>query len=76
MPEVEWIGDKFTYKNWKNISPLVDKFMDIGEEFYTITNWLGFFSIEMDPAFPRKIRSPFLLALNRITTYILRIFSR
>ncbi|UCG23277.1 MAG: DUF362 domain-containing protein [Chloroflexota bacterium] len=76
LPEVEWIGDKSTYEDWSNVPDLLDKMMDVGEEYYTYANWLGFISSEMDPAFPPKIRYRSVLFIRRIMKHILRLLSR
>ena len=76
MPEVEWVGDKSTFKDWSNVPDLIDKRMDVGEEYYTYANWLGFISSEMDPAFPPKIRFRSVLFVRRIMKRVLRFLSR
>lgn len=76
MPEVEWVGDKSTYDDWSNMPDLIDKMMDIGEEYYTYANWLGFISSEMDPAFPPKIRYRSVLFIRGVMKRILRLLSR
>jgi hypothetical protein len=50
--------------------------MDVGEEYYTYANWLGFISSEMDPAFPPKIRYRSVLFVRRVMKRILRLLSR
>jgi uncharacterized protein (DUF362 family) len=55
MPEINIIGDKSHYKNWKNITPFADKILDYGEELYGAANILGYLSSDMDTrAFPEK----------------------
>jgi len=76
MPEVEWVGDKSTYEDWRNVPDLIDKMMDVGEEYYTYANWLGFISSEMDPAFPPKIRYRTVLFIRGVMKHILRLLSR
>ncbi len=76
MPEVEWLGDKSTYDDWSNMPDLIDKMMDVGEEYYTYANWLGFISSEMDPAFPPKIRYRSVLLIRGVMKRILRLLSR
>jgi len=76
MPEVDWVGDKSTYEDWRNVWDLIDKLMDVGEEFYTYANWMGFISSEMDPAFPPKIRYRSVFFIRRIMKRILRLLSR
>lgn len=76
MPEVSWEGDQSVYEGWVNVPDLLDKMLDIGEEYYTYANWLGFISSEMDPAFPPKIRYRSVLFLRRAMKRILRVISR
>ena len=76
MPEIEWIGDKSVYKNWQNMYPLVDKLLDMGEEWYTFAYWIGFISSSMDPAFPPKVSHRFALWVQRLNTRILKLISR
>ncbi|HSG17553.1 MAG TPA: DUF362 domain-containing protein [Anaerolineae bacterium] len=76
MPEVEWVGDKSTYEEWSNVPALIDKMMDVGEEYYTYANWLGFISSEMDPAFPPKIRYRSVLFVRGVMKHVLRLLSR
>lgn len=74
MPHINIKGDASRYKGWKNVGPLVDLFLDYGEELYGFSNILGFISTEMDEtAFPRKVKSSSLiLGLRRIILKILR----
>jgi len=76
MPEVEWIGDSTVYENWVNLPPLLDRWLDVGEEYYTYANWLGFVSSDMDAAFSPKVSHRFTLFARRIVTAILRFLSR
>ncbi len=76
LPEVDWQGDKTTYDDWVNMPDLIDKMMDVGEEYYTYSNWLGFISSDMDPAFPPKIRYRSVFFVRRIMKRILRLLSR
>ena len=76
MPEVEWLGDQSVYADWGNVPPLLDKWLDIGEEYYIYANWIGFISSNMDPAFPPKASRRITLFLRRIVTAILRLLSR
>ena len=76
MPEVSWEGDQSVYEGWVNVPDLLDKMLDVGEEYYTYSNWLGFISSEMDPAFPPKIRYRSVLFLRRAMKRILRVISR
>ncbi len=61
---------------WANVPDLIDKMMDVGEEYYTYANWLGFMSSEMDPAFPPKIRYRSVLLARRVMKRVLRLMSR
>lgn len=76
MPEVEWVGDQSLYKDWLNVPPLLDKLLDVGEEYHTYANWLGFISSDMDPAFPPKITFRFTLIVRRLVKWILKLLSR
>jgi uncharacterized protein (DUF362 family) len=76
MPDIEWLGDRSIYKDWVNVPPLIDKMLDVGEEYYTYSNWLGFISSEMDPAFPPKIRYRSVLFLRRLVKRGLALISR
>jgi uncharacterized protein (DUF362 family) len=78
MPEINIIGDTSRYKDWKNVGPLVDRFLDYGEELYGFSNLMGFISSGMDEkAFPIKIKvSRTTLALRSIILKILRILNK
>lgn len=76
LPEIDWQGDRSVYKGWVNVPPLLDKFLDVGEEYYTYANWVGFISSEMDPAFPPKVTYRFTLSVRRFMKWILRLLSR
>jgi uncharacterized protein (DUF362 family) len=76
MPEVEWIGDQSVYEGWVNMPPLLDKLLDVGEEYYTYAYWIGFISSEMDPAFPPKITYRSVLILRRAVKWVLWLISR
>lgn len=73
---IEVIGDTTEYPDWRNIPPLVDKLVDKGEEFYNPANLMGFITSDMDDYFKPKIKNRFLLAVRKVLTRILRIFSR
>lgn len=75
-PDVEWIGDQSIYKDWTNVSPLIDMIVDVGEEGYVYANWLGFISSSMDPTFPPKTRHRLSLFIRTIVTAALRFLSR
>ena len=51
MPEIDWIGDKSVYENWRNILPGIDFVVDLSEEYYNILNPIGFVSSDMDSFF-------------------------
>jgi hypothetical protein len=59
-----------------NTPPLLDKLLDVGEEFYTYAYWIGFISSEMDPAFPPKITYRLVLIVRRVVKWVLRLISR
>jgi len=74
--EIERIGDLTLYSDWDNVPEHMDKFFNIGEEWYKTSYWLGFLSSEMDPIlFPNKIRTTFVLAVRRIVLAILKLVS-
>ncbi|MFQ6136181.1 MAG: DUF362 domain-containing protein [Candidatus Hydrothermarchaeales archaeon] len=81
MPEINRVGDLSVYEEWDNVPPLVDKFLDIGEEWYSLSNWLGFLSSDMDPEFPIKVESSsikhkIVLKLRPVVLRILRLISK
>ena len=78
MADIKVIGDTSRYKDWKNVGPLVDRFLDYGEELYSFSNLMCFISSVMDEeAFPRKIiASNTTLALRSIVLSILRILNK
>ena len=78
MPYINVKGDTSKYKDWKNVGPLVDRFLDHGEELYGFSNLMGFISSGMDEeAFPTKIKvSKTTLALRFLVLRILRILNK
>jgi len=60
------------------VGPLVDRFLDHGEELYGFSNLMGFISSGMDEeAFPIKIKaSGTTLAMRSIVLRILRILNK
>lgn len=78
MPDINIKGDNSRYKDWKNVGPLVDWFLDHGEEFYGFSNIMGFVSSGMDEkAFPIKIKaSRTTMALRSIVLKTLRILNK
>ncbi len=85
MPEVDLLEINHTdepsmYEDWDNVPPLLDKFMDVGEEWYGPSNWLGFVSSGIDEeAFPKKPMSGIGyrvgMLLRPIVLRVLRIIS-
>ncbi|MFW9778503.1 MAG: DUF362 domain-containing protein [Candidatus Heimdallarchaeota archaeon] len=75
-PDIECQGDDSVYESWINVPPFMDKFMDVGEEFYHVSNKLGFISSEMDPFFPPKTTNPIVRGIRWLFLKIARIFSR
>ena len=58
IPDINVIGDTSQYKDWKNVGPLIDRFLDHAEELYDFSNLMGFISSGMDEkAFPIKIKA-------------------
>lgn len=76
MPHVQWEGDQSIYEDWVNLPPLADKMMDIGEEFYTISNFMGFLSSDMDPYFRPKTTYRLVRGMRRVMKWLLRQMSR
>ncbi|MFQ5639853.1 MAG: DUF362 domain-containing protein [bacterium] len=76
MPEVDWEGDKSKYKDWVNVPPLMDKIMDVGEESYIFTNWIGLISSNMDPFFRQKMTHKITRFIQRVMRAILKFISR
>ena len=54
----------------------LDEFFNLGEEWYGFFNFMGFISAEMDPSFPPKWRSRFVLWVRSIFLNILKLISR
>jgi uncharacterized protein (DUF362 family) len=76
MPDVEWQGDQSLYEGWRNVPALLDKLLDVGEEYYTYANWIGFISSDMDSAFPPKVTYRFTRFLRRVMKAVLKVVSR
>jgi len=76
MPEVEWVGDQSVYEGWVNVPPLLDTLLNVGEEYYTYANWIGFITSDMDPAFPPKVTYRFVLIVRRVVKWVLWLLSR
>jgi hypothetical protein len=43
MPQINVKGDNSRYKDWKNVGPWVDRFLDHGEELYGFFEPDGFY---------------------------------
>ena len=86
MPEIDLLeinhtGEPTRYEDWDNVPAIVDRVMDVGEEWYSLSNWLGFVSSGIDKeAFPIKPRSTIGyrigLLLRPVVLRILRIISK
>ncbi len=74
-PEINIIGDTSVYEDWDNVPPGMEHILNYGEEWYGLSNLMGFLSSEMDPAFPPKITSRLTLALRSIILRILKTIS-
>ncbi|MFQ5974838.1 MAG: DUF362 domain-containing protein [Candidatus Hydrothermarchaeales archaeon] len=89
MPEIDLqesdnpTNEPIRYEDWDNVPPLFDKFLDVGEEWYGLSNWLGFVSTGIDEkAFPIKDQtgikywiSVLLRPLRPVVLRILKIIS-
>ncbi|OLS22228.1 MAG: hypothetical protein HeimC3_32320 [Candidatus Heimdallarchaeota archaeon LC_3] len=76
LPEIERVGDLSEYENWRNVPPGMDKALDIGEEFYNISNLLGFISSDMDPYFEVRTIACFAQALRKLMVPLQKVLSR
>ena len=76
LPEFERAGDISVYPDWDNVPEHLDEFFNLGEEWYGFFNFMGFISAEMDPSFPPKWRSRFVLWVRSIFLNILKLISR
>jgi uncharacterized protein (DUF362 family) len=76
IPDIEKIGDLSLYPDWDNIPKHIDKILNLGEEWYSFSNLLGFISSDMDPMFPVKMRWKIFLGIRRITIAILNWISK
>lgn len=74
-PQIHVSGDTSVYGDWDNVPPGLDMLMDYAEEWYDLSNQIGFISSEMDEAFPQKPISWISRALRRITLRIMKFIS-
>lgn len=74
-PEINIIGDTSVYEDWDNVPPGMEHILNYGEEWYGLSNLMGFLSSEMDKAFPPKITSRITLWLRNIILKILKTIS-
>ncbi len=74
-PEIQRIGEMTPYTDWDNCPEHIDDILNMGEEWYGFSNWLGFISSEMDPMFPKKVKGIFTLTMRRVFLLFLRIIS-
>jgi uncharacterized protein (DUF362 family) len=51
-PDVEWLGDKAVYPNWRNVSPIFIYALDLIEEAYAFSNWWFSVLTAMGKEFP------------------------
>lgn len=75
-PDIRVDGDDSVYEDWDNVPPGVEHVLNYGEEWYGLSNFLGFLSSEMDPAFPMKPRYRVAFGLRRATLSLLKLISR
>lgn len=85
MPEIDLLEINHTdeptkYEDWDNVPPILDKIMDVGEEWYGLSNWLGFVSTGIDKeAFPIKPQTGIGYRISKllrpVVLRILRIIS-
>jgi len=77
MPDFDVDGDDSVYDDWDNVPLYINHIFNIGEEFYKFSNFFGFVSSDMDPAFPLKEgRSRIDLAMRQVVLKILRLISK
>ena len=74
-PEIRIVGDISLYSDWENVPPGIDQVLNYGEEWYGLSNMLGFISSEMDPFFPIKITSRITITIRRIFLWISKAIS-
>lgn len=74
-PAIEVIGDTSVYDDWDNVPPGIEHILNYGEEWYGLSNFLGFLSSEMSPDFPVKNPSKITITIRKIILKILKALS-
>lgn len=76
QPEINWVGNKSTYKPWQNVNEIFIKSLDIIEEAYSFSDWWFSGLTAMDAYFTFKKKAWPILILRRLLAPLKRIFFR